>query len=120
MSNGNRLLRCRLSFLATLVLAMVSAQHVSGQRPQRQDFVAPLSAVDVATLVTRCGGAEPVEESLELFQNHACSRRRSQEGEILAFEENRRFVYALANRFVSVDFWHGSRTLLRHGISSNK
>ena len=53
MSNGNRLLWCRLSFLATLVLAMVSAQHVSGQQPQRPDFVASLSAVDVATLVTR-------------------------------------------------------------------
>ncbi|MFH1920231.1 MAG: hypothetical protein ABIP48_10150 [Planctomycetota bacterium] len=98
MSGRNRRFRCRLALLATLVLAMVAGKPVTGQpNPQRQDLVASLGAVDLATLVTRCGGAEPLEESLELVRKHACSRRHSGAGEILAFEENRWFVYALAD-----------------------
>jgi SAM-dependent methyltransferase len=70
---------------------------MAGQPPQRQYLVASLGAGDLATLVTRCGGAEPLEDSLELVRKHACTRRRSGAGEILAFEENRWFVYALAD-----------------------
>ena len=97
MPGRNRPLRCGLAFLATLALATVAAKPVTGQlNPQRQDLVASLGAVDLATLVTRCGQAEPLEESLELVRKHACSRGRSGAGEILAFEENRWFIYALA------------------------
>jgi SAM-dependent methyltransferase len=92
----NRLLRRQLSLLATLALAMVAAQYASAQSLRGQDRVATLSAVDLATLVTRCGGAEPQDDSLELFKNPACSPRRFQAGQIIAFEENKRFVYALA------------------------
>ena len=83
--------------MAIWALATVAAGPVTGQPdPQRQDLAASLGAVDLATLATRCGGVEPLEESLELVRKHACSRRRSGAGEILAFEENRWFVYALA------------------------
>lgn len=98
MPGRNLPLRCGLTCLATLALATVAAKLVTGQPDhQRQDLVVSLGAVDLATLVTRCGGAEPLEESLELVRKHACSRRRSGAGEILAFEENRWFVYALAD-----------------------
>jgi SAM-dependent methyltransferase len=76
---------------------MVAAKPAAGQPAQRQDLVVSLGAADLAMLVDRCGGAEPLEESLELVQKHVCRRRRSGAGEILAFEENRRFVYALAD-----------------------
>ena len=96
MPGRNRPLRCGLAFLAALALGMVAARPVTGQPdPQRRGLVASLGAVDLAMLVNRCGGAEPLEESLELVRKHA-SRRRSGAGEILAFEENRWFVYALA------------------------
>ena len=94
----NRTLRCGLACLATLALATVAAKPVAGQPdPQRQDLVASLSAVDLATLVTRFGGAEPLKESLELIRKYACSRSGSGPGEILAFEENGLFVFALAD-----------------------
>jgi SAM-dependent methyltransferase len=90
--------RCGLALLATWALAAVAATPVTGQpNPHRQGLVASLGASDLVTLVTRCGEAEPLEESLELVRKHACSRRRSEVGEILAFEENRWFVYALAD-----------------------
>jgi len=65
--------------------------------PQRQGLAASVGASDLVKLVSRCGGAVALDESLELVRTHACSRRRSGVGEILAFEENRLFVYALAD-----------------------
>ena len=110
MPGRNRPLQCALVFLATLALATVAAKPVTGQPdPQRQDFIASLGAVDLATLVTRCGGAEPLEESLELVGKHACSRRRSGAGKILAFEENRWFVYALADMSLGPAAERGNR-----------
>ena len=104
MPCGKRQLRWGPALLVTLACASVStfatvaAKLVLGQpNPQRQGLVTPLSAADLATLVTRCGGAEPLDESLEPVRNHACSGGRFGAGEILAFEENRWFVYALAD-----------------------
>ena len=98
MLRSKRQFRSRLALLATWILATVAANPATGQpNRQRLDHVASLDAVNLVTLVTRCGGAEPLEESLELIREHACSRRNSSAGEILAFEENRWFVYALAD-----------------------
>lgn len=98
MPGRNRPLWCGLAFLAALSLATVAAKPATSHSdPRPQDLVASFGAVDLATLVARCGGTEPLEESLELVRKHACSHRRSGAGEILAFEENRWFVYALAD-----------------------
>jgi SAM-dependent methyltransferase len=47
--------------------------------------------------MTRCGGPDPLEESFGLVRKYACGRGSVGAGEILAFEENRRFVYALVD-----------------------
>ncbi|MHC4283505.1 MAG: class I SAM-dependent methyltransferase [Planctomycetota bacterium] len=60
-------------------------------------FERTLAAADLVTLKQRCGAAEPLEESLQLVRRHAFSDRRSGAGQILAFEENRLFIYALAD-----------------------
>ena len=103
MSGRNRQLRCgvvlsaALAMAAALTLVAVAAEPAEQAGSQRRGLVASLGAADLATLAKRCGGAEPLEESLELVRKHACGRRRSATGNILAFEENRWFVYALAD-----------------------
>ena len=104
MPGRDRQLRCGFAFSATLVLATAltlaaaAADPAAGQTgSQPRGLVASLGAADLAALAKRCGGAEPLEESLQLVRQHACSGRRSGAGEILAFEENRSFIYALAD-----------------------
>jgi SAM-dependent methyltransferase len=60
-------------------------------------FERTLAAADLVALKQRCGAAEPLEESLQLVRRHTFSGRRSGAGQILAFEENRLFIYALAD-----------------------
>ncbi len=96
MPGTSRTLRSRLVSLAILFLAVFAVEPVAGQPPQGRGLVASLDAANLATLVARCGGAQPREDSLEVVREHACNRGRSGPGEILAFEENKWFVYAVA------------------------
>jgi SAM-dependent methyltransferase len=87
-----------LVFLAILSLATTAAVPATGpHNPHKQGVVASLDLVDVAELVKRCGGAEPLEETLDLVRKHVKGRGPAGAGEILAFEENRSFVYALVD-----------------------
>lgn len=79
-----------------LVLA-VAATAASRTSTRRRGRVASLGAADLVALKKRCGAAEPLEESLQLVRQYVCSGRRSGAGKILAFEENRLFIYALAD-----------------------
>lgn len=104
MFDRNRRLRCGATSLVSVALATVVTLATVAARPllgqshaQRQGLVVSLDANDLLTLVARCGAAEPREQSLDIVRNYACSRGRFGEGEILAFEENRWFVYALAD-----------------------
>jgi len=103
MSGRNRQLRCGLVLAVTLALAAawtlaaVAAESAEQPGPQRRGLVASVGAADLAELVKRCGGAAPLEETFDLVRKHACSRRRSATGEILAFEENKSFIYATAD-----------------------
>jgi SAM-dependent methyltransferase len=98
MAGRNRQLKCVLVLLVTAALPAFVNRPVTGEPiPQRQGLDASLGARDLAALVNRCGGAEPLDESLELVRKHAFGRGRSGAGAILAFEENRWFVYALAD-----------------------
>ncbi len=90
----------RLWLAAVVTLALVLAVAVtaaSGTSTRRRGPVASLTAADLVALKKRCGAAEPLEESLQLVRRHAFSGRWSGGGQILAFEENRLFVYALAD-----------------------
>ncbi len=116
MPGRDRPLRCalvfsgRLAAATALALAAAAAQPAAGQTSPRQGgFVSSLGAADLAALAQRCGGADPLEESLQLVRQHACSRRRSGAGEILAFEENRLFIYALADMSRNPAAENGSR-----------
>jgi SAM-dependent methyltransferase len=60
-------------------------------------FERTLAAADLVALKQRCGAAETLEESLQLVRRYAFSGRRSGAVQILAFEENRLFIYALAD-----------------------
>jgi SAM-dependent methyltransferase len=60
-------------------------------------FERTLAAADLVALKQRCGAAETLEESLQLGRRYAFSGRRSGAVQILAFEENRLFIYALAD-----------------------
>jgi len=98
MPDKNQWLRCSLVLLVAAALVAVVNQTVAGEpKPQGQGLGASLGASDLVALVDRCGGAQPVDESLEIVCQHAFGRKRSGAGEILAFEENRWFVYALAD-----------------------
>ena len=79
-----------------LVLA-VAATAASQTSTRHRGSVASLGAADLVALKKRCGAAEPLEESLQLVMQHVFSGRRSGAGKILAFEENRLFIYALAD-----------------------
>ena len=89
MPGTSKTLRSRLVSLAVLSFAVFAVEPVAGQPPQGRGLVASLDAADLATLVARCGGVEPQEDSLVVVREHACSRRRSGPCEILAFEENK-------------------------------
>jgi len=93
--------RCRtscftLAWMSVLALSLVVARHATGQPSRPQTVVASLDAAGLVTLLTRCGQPEPLDESLELVRRHTCSRGCSVGGKVLAFEENRWFIYALA------------------------
>ena len=96
MSGPNRSLQLKMSLLSAVATATVAVGYAADQWPERQGPFASIGAADLATLVSRCGGIQPQEDTLELVRKHACSRGRSGTGEILAFEENEWFVYAVA------------------------
>lgn len=90
--------RLWLAAVVTLALVLaVAATAASGTSTRRRGPGAWLAAADLVALKQRCGAAEPLEESLQLVRRHAFSGRRSGAGQILAFEENRLFIYALAD-----------------------
>ena len=87
-----------LAAVVTLALVLaVAATAASRTSTRRRGTGASLAAADLVALKQRCGATEPLEESLQLVRRHAFSGRRSGVGQILAFEENRLFIYALAD-----------------------
>jgi hypothetical protein len=87
-----------LAAVVTLALVLaVAATAANRTSTPRRGPGALLAAADLVALKQRCGAAEPLEESLQLVRQHAFSGRRSGAGKILAFEENRLFIYALAD-----------------------
>jgi len=98
MFDTRRLYHCGMSFLATLAILSVAVEFAVGQTAsQRRRPDAMIGAADLVALATQCGGEQPAEESLELVRKHGCRNGRTSTGEVLAFEENRWFVYALAD-----------------------
>jgi len=90
--------RPSLAAVVTLVLVLaVAATAASRTNTRSRGSGASLAAADLVVLKQRCGAAQPLEESLQLVRQHAFSGRRSGAGKILAFEENRLFIYALAD-----------------------
>lgn len=98
MPDRSQWLKCVVVVLATLALAAVVNCRVTAEpNSQRQGLGASIKASDLVAVVDRCGGAEPLDDSLKLVQMHAFRWNRSGAGKIVAFEENRLFVYALAD-----------------------
>lgn len=90
--------RPTLAAVGTVALVLaVAATAVSQTSTQRRGLGSSLAAADLVALKQRCGAVEPLEESFQLVRQHACDGRRSGAGQILAFEENRLFIYALAD-----------------------
>ena len=90
--------RLSLTAVAMLLLILAIAASAAGRTNTQPRGLGPsLALADLVALEQRCGAAEPLEESFQLVRKHACSGRRSGAGKILAFEENRLFVYALAD-----------------------
>ena len=87
-----------LAAVVTLALVLAVAATAAGRTStRRRGPGASLAAADLVALKQRCGAAKPLEESLQLVRQHAFSSGRSGAGKILAFEENRLFIYALAD-----------------------
>jgi len=74
-------------------VALAAEPAVKQDRPRFRGAIASLGAADLIELAERLGKPEPVAESRELVRQHAGSRR-SGPGTVVAFEENRSFVYA--------------------------
>jgi ankyrin repeat protein len=90
--------RPSLIIVAMVALALaVAATAVSHTGAQQMDLGSSFAAVDLVALRKSCGAAEPLSESFQLIRQHACSGRYSDAGQILAFEENRLFIYALVD-----------------------
>ena len=90
--------RPSLAAVATLALLLaIPATAASRANTRRRGSGASLTVADLVALRRRCGAAEPLEESLQLVRQHVCSGRPSGAADILAFEENRLFIYALAD-----------------------
>jgi len=87
-----------LTLVATVALVLAFAVTAVSQRDtQQRGFGSSFAAADLIALRQKCGAADPLEESFQLIRQHACSRSYSGAGQILAFEENRLFIYALAD-----------------------
>ena len=87
-----------LIIVATVVVVLAAAvTAVSQTNTQQRGFGSSFAAADLIALRQACGAAEPLEGSFQLIQQHACSGTYSGAGQILAFEENRLFIYALAD-----------------------
>ena len=100
-----------LAAVVTLALVLaVAATAASRTSTRRRGPGASLTAADLVALKLRCGAAEPLEESLQLVRQHAFSGRRSEAGKILAFEENRLFIYAVADMSGGRDSARGGGT----------
>ena len=90
--------KASLTTVVTVALVFIfSATALSQTDNPPRGLGSSLAAVDLLTLRERCGAAEPLKESFQLVRQYGCSDRHSGAGEILAFEENRLFIYALAD-----------------------
>jgi len=78
-------------------MLVLAATGLSQTNSQQRGPAPSLATADLVALKQGCGAAQALDASFQLVQQHACSRRRSSAGEILAFEENALFIYALAN-----------------------
>ncbi len=90
--------RPSLAAAALASLIMTLAASALGQANTQQKGPSPsLATVDLIALKQGCGAAQALDASFQLVRQHAFGQRRSNSGEILAFEENGLFIYALAD-----------------------
>lgn len=82
--------------IVTLVLAFTRTA-VSQTNTQQRGLGPSLAVADLIALRQQCWAAEPLSTSFHLVQQHACRRSRLNTGQILAFEENHLFIYALSD-----------------------
>lgn len=89
--------RRRLPAMVAILLALGLARSAAGQAPVTpQALVAPmLRAADVFALAQRCGSPDPIEQSYEVTRRHVFAGPPFGERDLLAFEENRFFIYAM-------------------------
>jgi SAM-dependent methyltransferase len=87
----------RLRRTVAIILALGLARSALGQTAVTPRApVAPMfRAADVLTLAARCGSADPIEGSYELTRQRAFAGQAFAGQDLLAFEENRFFIYAL-------------------------
>lgn len=88
--------RLAAAAVAAAVALAVAAPAMGQPDSRRRGLGSSIRAADLVVMGQRCGAADPLEESFELIGQRACSGRRS-DGKILAFEEGRLFIYALAD-----------------------
>ncbi|MHC4463098.1 MAG: ankyrin repeat domain-containing protein [Planctomycetota bacterium] len=90
--------RLSLIIVATVTLVLAVAVTAASQMDtQQRGFGLSFATEDLIALGRTCGPVKPLEEPFQLIQQHACSGTHSGAGQILAFEENRLFIYALTD-----------------------
>jgi SAM-dependent methyltransferase len=86
----------RAAAMAVLILALV-IPAMSQTRTQQRNPAPALATADLIALKQVGAAAEALESSFQRVCQHAFSVGRSNTGEILAFEENKLFIYAMAD-----------------------
>lgn len=87
--------RLLVAVAAILLAWEVGRPAVSGAQITAKDSGPSFYAPDLFTLKERCGSADAVEESFELTARHAFGGPAFGTKKIVAFEENRYFIYAV-------------------------
>ena len=87
------------SFAVTMVLLVLALAGTAVSRTdnQQRGLGVSLDTADLIALRKQCGSANALEDSLQLVRKHICSTSRSGSEQLLAFEENRLFIYAMAD-----------------------
>ncbi|MHC4179316.1 MAG: class I SAM-dependent methyltransferase, partial [Planctomycetota bacterium] len=96
MTNRNSLEGRLLAATAAVMLFSGFGPLLTGRAHAAEEGLAPsIRAMDLFAMKDRCGGADPVKESLQLTGRHAFGGPEFKAKKILAFEENRYFIYAV-------------------------
>ncbi|MBN1442705.1 MAG: class I SAM-dependent methyltransferase [Planctomycetes bacterium] len=88
---------CLQAALALFLVGGTAAPSSARTGEARRDRGPSLRAADLVELQQRLGAVEARDESLDLVRSRGAPAAENGEAEILAFEEHRSFVYALAS-----------------------